>query len=70
MTEEYIKAQEAFIPYYKGVLEANKERILEHVLPDRPSWDKLISTEYAKDVFHDMVVDHLYDGMIKGRTWE
>ena len=71
MNDELVTLTEsAFILFYKAYLEENKDRILQRDLPDRPSWEELTSTKYAKLVFHDMILETLYDGMVKGRHWE
>ena len=68
--ELYTNAEQAFIPYYKRYIEWNKDQILSRNLEDRPSWEELTSTDHAKDVFHDMILQVLYEGYTKGRQWE
>lgn len=74
-TPKYMAAEDAYVPFFQETIKTYEKEIKEHIARDRsgdwPSWEKLISEEFARGVFHDMgLMEAIIDDIVKGRHYE
>lgn len=74
-TLEYKAAEATYILFFQNMMKLYEERIKKQIREDRsgdwPSWEELMSEEFAKGIFHDYAyIEAIVQRIIKGRGYE